>query len=88
MLATTSKTESILTELQGLTPLTPSLVFISCYVYRIIESRDKVDVEKLSGLQWRTIGMILEIFPFVEFSPYVHELLFHSAQLIGELNKI
>ena len=51
--------------------------------YRVVDSRDKVDVDKLAALQWRTISLILDLLPCTEFSPYVHELLFHSASVIG-----
>ena len=50
---------------------------------RVVDSRDKVDVDKLAALQWRTISLILDLTPCTEFSPYVHELLFHSASVIG-----
>ena len=42
-----------------------------------------LDVDKLAALQWRTISLILDLLPCAEVSPYVHELLFHSASVIG-----
>ena len=51
-----------------------------------MDSRDKVDVAKMAALQWRTIKLILDLLPCTIFSPYLHELLFHSAAVIG--NKI
>ena len=41
-------------------------------------------IDKLLHLQWKTIVLILDLLPEVEFSPYVHELFFHAAQVIGK----
>ena len=38
-----------------------------------------MDVEKMATLQWRTINLILDLLPCTIFSPYLQELLFHSA---------
>ena len=48
------------------------------------DSSEKVDTDKLEELQMETIGLILKFFPKTEFSQYVHEFLWHSAQCISE----
>ena len=51
---------------------------------RVIDSSEKVDTDKLEELQMETIGLILQFFPKTEFSQYIHEFLWHSAQCISE----
>ena len=50
---------------------------------RVIDSSEKVDQAKLTEMQLETIKLILEFYPPTEFSQYVHEFLWHSAQCIG-----
>ena len=50
---------------------------------RVIDSSEKVDQAKLTEMQLETIKLILEFYPHTEFSQYVHEFLWHSAQCIG-----
>lgn len=51
--------------------------------FRVIDSSEKVDTERLNRMQFETIGLIIKFFPAVEFSQYIHEFLWHSAQCIG-----
>ena len=53
------------------------------FSFRVIDSSEKVDTEKLNRMQFETIGLIIKFFPAVEFSQYIHEFLWHSAQCIG-----
>ena len=50
----------------------------------MVDSSEKVNVEKLTELQLDTIDRIIKVFPNVEFSPTIHELLWHSGQCIGK----
>ena len=50
---------------------------------RVIDSSERVDTEKLTEIQIQTIELILQFYPKVEFSQYLHEFLWHSAQCIG-----
>ena len=53
----------------------------------MIDSREKVRVDKLQALQWRTLILIDDLLPAVEYSTYAHEMLFHSAQVIGKIKQ-
>ena len=53
------------------------------FSFRVIDSSEKVDTERLNRMQLETIGLILKFFPAVEFSQYIHEFLWHSGQCIG-----
>ena len=53
------------------------------FSFRVIDSSEKVDTERLNRMQFETIGLIIKFFPAVEFSQYIHEFLWHSAQCIG-----
>ena len=50
---------------------------------RVIDSSERVDTEKLTEIQIQTIELILQFYPKTEFSQYIHEFLWHSAQCIG-----
>ena len=54
---------------------------------RVIDSSELVDTDKLEELQKETIALVLEFFPATEFSQYIHEFLWHSAQCISEFTK-
>ena len=53
------------------------------FSFRVIDSSEKVDTERLNRMQFETIGLIIKFFPAVEFSQYIHEFLWHSGQCIG-----
>ena len=50
----------------------------------MIDCRNLVRIDKLLHLQWKTIILVLDLLPEVEFSAYMHELFFHAAKVIGK----
>ena len=48
----------------------------------MVDSNRRINTEKLTEMQLETIKMILAVLPCCEFSQYMHELLWHSAQII------
>ena len=47
-----------------------------------MDSSRMVRTDQLTKLQLDTIRMILDVLPCCEFSQYMHELLWHTAQII------